>query len=188
MATFRLVLNVPSMATNNAKLFEKTPTNTRKEEVLNDFSNLFASVASGENRSWLSGQTAPSLKLCIDQNAVAATGTVTCASVANNDTVTIGNQVLTGKSAAPSGQNQWLCAVSNNADAIALAACINAHTTLSLYVSAAAASGVVTITAIGSALGVLGNAIILASSNGTRLAVVAMASGADDATARTYSF
>lgn len=48
----------------------------------------------------------------------------------NNDTVTIGGVVLTGKSAAPSGESQFLCAVSAAADGAALAACINAHSKL----------------------------------------------------------
>lgn len=50
--------------------------------------------------------------------------------LSNNDTVTIGNVVLTGKTAAPSGQSQFLCGVSAAADGAALVACINAHTGL----------------------------------------------------------
>lgn len=121
----------------------------------------------------------------IDANAVAATGTVTTtASVANNATVTIGNVILTGKTGTVTGQAQWKCGVSANADATALAACINANTNLNTLFSAAALSAVVTITCIGtvsgSTLGAIGNMIILASSDGTNLAVVAFSGGVND--------
>lgn len=99
---------------------------------------------------------------------VAASGTVTCASVADADTVTLGKIVLTAKT-SPSGSAQWARGVSNTADAAALAACINAHTTLSTLVSATSAAAVVTITA--NARGSVGNHIGLASSSGTTLAV-----------------
>lgn len=187
MATLRMALALPYLATNNAVKLEKTPTDQRKEEVLTDIGRILEDVAGGLRQRY-SGQTCPSLKLSIDESTTAAHGTATCASVANNDTVTVGNQILTAKTSGPSGANQWLAGVSDTADGVALAACINAHATLSQYVLATAASGVVTVTAIGPALGVLGNAIILASSNNTRLAVVAMASGANDASAQTYSF
>jgi hypothetical protein len=50
--------------------------------------------------------------------------------IANNETVTIGSVVLTGKSSAPSGESQFLCAVSAASDGAALVACINAHSKL----------------------------------------------------------
>lgn len=62
--------------------------------------------------------------------------TVTAAlsgAMANNDTVTIGGVVLTGKTSAPSGQAQFLVGVSAAADGAALIACINAHTSLKGY-------------------------------------------------------
>jgi hypothetical protein len=188
MATLRMALNIPSLATNNAKSgFEIGPTN-RQGEVLTKVAAIMEAIAGGGHRSYLSGQAAPSLVLSIDQNTTAASGTVTCVTVANNSTVTIGNQTLTGKTAAPSGQNQFLCGVSATADALALKNCINAHSTLSQYMLATSALGVVTITMIGPALGVIGNQFKLTSSDGTNLAVVAFASGADDSTAKTFSF
>jgi len=50
--------------------------------------------------------------------------------IANNETVTIGPVVLTAKTAAPSGESQFLAGVSAAADGAALAACINAHSKL----------------------------------------------------------
>ena len=100
---------------------------------------------------------------------VAATGTVTFASVANNDTITINGVVFTAKTASPSG-DQFLVGVSNTADAAAAAVAINASTTAGTvgYFTVSAASGVLTITAV--ERGIMGNAISVASSNGTRLA------------------
>ena len=60
--------------------------------------------------------------------------------IANNDTVTIGSVVLTGKSSAPSGESQFLCAVSAAADGAALVACINAHSKLKGLVLASGTS------------------------------------------------
>jgi phage tail sheath gpL-like len=114
---------------------------------------------------------------------VQASGTVTCASVAAADTVTINGVVLTASS-TPSGEAQFEIDGTDAQDAAALAAIINAHSTLQYVVSAsAAASGVVTITALQP--GVIGNAITLASSNGTRAAVsgARLANGAGSAVA-----
>lgn len=113
-----------------------------------------------------------------------ASATVTNASVSNNDTVTIGNIVYTAKTSGPTG-NQWLVGVSDTADAAALVAVLNANTSLSPYIVATSALGVVTLTSV--ALGALGNLLALTSSNNTRLAVVGFASGVD-ATISTYNF
>ncbi len=101
-------------------------------------------------------------------NPVAASATITCASVAVDDTVTIGNTVLTAK-ASPSTENQFSQAGSNTADGASLAAVINVHSVLSLAVAATASNGVVTVTALQK--GVLGNHVNLTSSDGATLAV-----------------
>lgn len=108
---------------------------------------------------------------------VAASGTITCASVADSDTVTIAGTVLTAKT-SPVGSAQWARGGTNTVDAAALTACINAHATVSQYVTASSALGVVTITA--NVRGVIGNLISLASSDNTTLAKsgTALASGA----------
>jgi phage tail sheath gpL-like len=109
---------------------------------------------------------------------VASSAICTCASVADADTVTVAGTVLTAKT-SPSGSAQWARGVSDTADAAALVACINAHTTVSQYVTAASVAGVVTITA--NIKGVIGNLITLTSSSNTTLAVTGsgkLASGA----------
>lgn len=187
MATLRMALALPRLATANAtKIENRTPANNFKNEVLTEVAKLMEDVAGGW-RSQLSGQAQPSFQLSIDENATAATGTITLASVANNDTVNIAGVTLTAKTSSP-GANQWLVGVSDTADAAALVVLINAHATLSQYFLASSALGVVTLTAIGPALGVIGNGLIVSSSNGTRLACVAMSGGADDSNKQTYTF
>lgn len=113
---------------------------------------------------------------------VAASATATCASVADADTITIAGTVLTAKT-SPAGSAQWARGVSDTADAAALVACVNAHATVSQYVTASNVLGVVTLTA--NVKGPIGNLITLVSSNGTRLAVTGsglLASGAGGVT------
>lgn len=188
MSTFRIALDVPWMATNNAAKLEKTPTDQRKEEVLTDFARLLENIAGGQRQVY-SGQTPPSFKLSIDQNATAATGTVTfTGSSANNCHVNVGSIQFVGKTGTVGSNPNFKCGVSANADGAAFAAAVNANATTSQYVSAVNANGVVTLTAIGNAIGVLGNGIILTSDDGTNAAVSAFASGAEDSSKQTYSF
>lgn len=84
---------------------------------------------------------------------VAATGTITQVSAVAANTVTIGGVTLTA------GTN-WSVAGTDAQDAAALAAAINANTTLNKIVYATSASNVVTLTALQA--GVIGNYISLA--------------------------
>jgi hypothetical protein len=117
---------------------------------------------------------------------VAASGTITCATVAADATVTIGAVTLTAK-ASPSGENEFSQAGSDSADATALAAKINAHSVLSKIVSAAAVDAIVTVTCL--AKGLVGNQIPL-SETGSTITVSApfLAGGTGGATtsAATY--
>lgn len=177
MATFRIIL-----ATQFPKTSKGVQT-TDKHSAMAHLLNMLAGINSG------GGIGVPATVVTeIDDNKVAATGTVTCVTVANNSTVQVGGVTFTGKTSSPSGSSQFLCGVSATADAAALAAVINAHLTTNQYVSAAPALGVVTITAVGAALGLLGNALILSSSDGTNLAVVAMTGGINDLGKATYAF
>lgn len=118
--------------------------------------------------------------------AVAASGTATCASVALNDTVTVGGVTFTAKTAGPTG-DQWLVGVSDTADAAALAAAWNASGTAATAGVVASSSGaVVTFTAKDA--GKTGNLVTLASSNGTRLAVSGSRLASGTATYTTLSF
>lgn len=122
-------------------------------------------VAAGAHRAKLSVQTGASAP-------VQASGTITCASVANNDTIIIGGLTFTAKT-SPSGSVEFTRGVSDTADAADLAAKINAHATLSLVVSAAAASGVVTLTALQP--GVVGNFIATRQGVGSTMTCAAAA-------------
>lgn len=119
---------------------------------------------------------------------VAASGTITLATVAADDTVVIGGVTFTAK-ASPSGESQFSQAGSDTADAASLAAKINAHSTLSQVVSATSANAVVTVTAL--QRGVIGNFITMSQTGGTMtLSGSALAGGTGGATnaAQTYSF
>lgn len=120
----------------------------------------------------------------LNGDGVKASGTVTAASAQAADTVTIGATTLTASSSTTDATH-FKVGVSDTADAAALASAIGLNTTLNKYVTASANTGVCTITC--AETGVIGNAIKLTSSNNTRLAVVAMASGAQDtAVSTTY--
>ena len=124
-------------------------------------------------------------KVLIGAYAVKATGTVTLASFVANDTVTINGVVLTGK-ASPAGSAEFACGVSDTADAAALAAVINAHTTLNTMVVATSALGVVTLTAY--VPGALGNAVTLAISAHGSVSAARMASGTNGTTEKTHYY
>ena len=114
---------------------------------------------------------AATLNVSLSSSAlVAATGTVTAASVQAGDTVTINGVVFTATTSAAAA-NEFNIGASNTTCAAAIATSVNASTTALIqgFISASAASGVCTLTAIPA--GVVGNAYTLVSSNGTRLAV-----------------
>lgn len=117
--------------------------------------------------------TITDIKANITINSCQAAATVTCASVAAADTVTVGGVVFTAiaNGSTPSSYKQFSVGASDNACATNLAAAINAQQkspAVNRTVTAVAATNVVTITA--DAEGTGGNAITLVTSNGTRLA------------------
>jgi phage tail sheath gpL-like len=107
--------------------------------------------------------------------AASAAVAITHANVTNGDTVTIGNVVITAATSG-NGTTSWTIGADATADATAMAACINANTTLNKIVSASAASGTVTITSL--VKGVIGNALALVTSDATAFGLTAFASGA----------
>lgn len=100
-------------------------------------------------------------------NTAPATSTITLthANITNNDTLTIGPQLLTWKTSA-ANQNEITIGANATADATALAAVINAHTTLKGLVSAVASSGTVILTAIAPGNG---GRFTLSTSDGTAM-------------------
>lgn len=109
-----------------------------------------------------------------DTSLVRASGTVTVASVLADDTLTINNVTLTGKS-SPLGESQFDSDGSDATVAAAIVAKINAHSSLTGIVTATSSGAVVTVSAY--VKGLIGNAITLASSGATLAVSAARLSG-----------
>lgn len=120
-----------------------------------------------------------------DPVAATASVAITHANVTNGDTVTIANVVITAATSG-NGTSSWTIGADATADATAMAACINANTTLSKIVSASAASGTVTLTVLQK--GVIGNGLGLATSDATAFTLTAFASGAGGAATAAETF
>jgi hypothetical protein len=122
---------------------------------------------------YVSGSTA-------DPVAATAAIAITHANVTNNDTTTILNTVITAATSG-NGTTSWTIGANATADAVALAACINANTTLNKQVVASiAVAGTVTLTAL--VKGVAGNGFALATSDATAFGLTAFAGGAGGST------
>lgn len=124
-------------------------------------------------------------KSSTDPVAATATITITHANVTNGDTTTIANTVITAATSG-NGTTSWTIGADATADAVALAACINANTTLNKFLVATAAAGVVTLTCV--LKGVVGNGLQLSTSDATAFALVAFASGAGGTSGAGSSF
>jgi phage tail sheath gpL-like len=119
-----------------------------------------------------------SCKAYLSTTVVQATGTITLSSFVEDDTVTVNGTLLTGKN-SPSGSAQFAIGASDTLTAVALAACINANTTLNKQVVATSSGAVVTITAlVPGAFGNLGTLAI--SAHGSVSGGGLLASGAQD--------
>lgn len=137
--------------------------------------HLFERLGGGLEAASFSVQTSANAPV-----QAAATFTVVYGTLSSgSSTCVIGSTTLTAET-SPSGQAQWAIG-SNLAGAIAnLAACINAHTTLNKYVSAAVtATGVVTVTALVS--GVIGNFVTFTGGTGITASAATLTSGAGGA-------
>ena len=156
-----------------------TPVSTDATKTALQLRNAFSKLSSGHN----SGAYSVACRTA----AVAASGTVTLANASVADTVTIAGVVFTAVASGATG-DQFNQGGTDTADADSLVTAINASSSAGITgcVTASNNSGVVTITA--SQPGSIGNAITLASSNGTRLAVsgARLASGAETLTTHTY--
>ncbi|MFW7382372.1 MAG: hypothetical protein ACOH5I_26480 [Oligoflexus sp.] len=156
------------------------PSSSKPKEAALALSQFFKNLASGTDRASVDVQTGSA-------DPVAASGTLTLTSAIATDAVTIGAVTLTG-SDTPANENQWNTSGADDAaDAAALAAAINAHSVLSLVVSASSAANVVTISA--RQKGVVGNQIPLSSADATIVASASfLASGAGGVTDAAVSY
>lgn len=125
---------------------------------------------------------------CDSPVAATATITLTHANIDDADTVTIGGTVITAKTSATVDSTQWTIGADETADAAAMAATINKNLTLSRIMTATSALGVVTLTM--KVKGVIGNSIVMSTSDATAFALVAFSGGTGGAcnTVSTYSF
>lgn len=161
---FRLDVTVGDNA--NGVIAYLLPSRKSPVAILNALVKYFGSMVAGSTDS----------STRVVTSAVSATGTVVFSSFVQDDTVTVGATTLTGRD-TPANENQFAANGNDAADATAFAACVNAHSVLSKYLSAAK-TGAATVTLTSLVPGVIGNAIILAiSAHGS---VGAFASGAED--------
>lgn len=164
MANTSLVIVVTSARTiANLGGFIKDASEPREE--MRGLRHLFERLSGGLEKASVTVQSSASAP-------VRATGTLTLtfASIANNDTVTIAGTVLTCVTGTPSGA-QFKKVTDGPTTAVNLAALINSNATLSLLMKAVAVSSVVTCTI--NTVGAIGNQATLATSNSGGIAVSA---------------
>lgn len=118
--------------------------------------------------------------------AASATITITHANLAADDAIVVCRQTLTAKDSGATAGTQYNIGADATADAVALAACINANTTLSKYVTATSAEGVVTVTS--KMKGAWGNLLsISATDNAFAISNFAGGAGGFDTAPISYS-
>lgn len=149
-------------------------TNKSREAAL-ALSRYFKDVASGRMRASFDVQTGGAAP-------VRASATWTLASVVATDACTVGGVTFTFTSSPSAETDVEVDGADDTADAAALAAAVNAHSTISKQVSATSALGVVTIEA--REAGVMGNLIAISDADSTITTSSAYlangAGGADD--------
>lgn len=163
---FRLDIQVPDSGADVASAFNILSGGGEKT-TMSRIVAFMSAIASGAKSAFMRIVTA----------AVQATGTVTFSSWVATDTVTIGVIVLTG-SATPANENQFLSTGNDAADAVAFAACVNAHSVLSKIVSVATpTTAVATVTCL--VPGAIGNQVALAISAHGSVSAVTLTGGVD---------
>lgn len=135
------------------------------KDVCNQLKRISSGIAAGEVQVSHSS-TSPV--------AASASVAITHANLAADDVIIVCRQTLTAKDSGANGTTQYNIGADAPADAVNLAACINANTTLSKYVLASAASGTVTLTA--KLKGAWGNLLSVTSSDNA-FAITDFASG-----------
>ena len=140
-------------------------------ESLQQFINYITSA--------LSGSRLDTVTFDVRNNQVAASGTLTCASTAADDTCAINGVTFTAKASGATG-NQFNVGASDSVTATNLAAAINASASALVdgHVTAEAADEVVTVTAV--VPGFAGNTITLEGTTTTLEASGARLEGGDE--------
>lgn len=124
-------------------------TGTDSRDRAKNLENVIKSLASGSRNG--------AITVHVDGVRASATITVDNSKVTANDTIKIGATTLTCKASGANGTTEFNKSTTDTLTAVNLAAVINANTTLSTYLTASNASGVVTITC--KQPGLIGNAI-----------------------------
>jgi len=165
MSFQRLIIESPLTAVGFKSVCDLDP---GQFPALNNFAGYVGAVLGGNQ----------SAKLSFQVGAVNATGTLTVAAggSANNETCTILNITLTGKTSS-TADNEFTVSATAATQATNMAAAINASTTLAGKVAATSALGVVTITSV--VPGLLGNGLQLSAGTLANVAAGAFASGTD---------
>lgn len=168
-----------SQADNGPRHIKST---TLPREEMRALAHYFSRLADGLENANVSVQSAALAP-------VRATGTITLtfASIANNDTVTIAGTVLTCVTGTPAGP-QFKKVTDGPTTAANLAALINSNATLSKLVFATSSGSVVTLTCLAS--GTIGNLVTQATSNGTGfvLSAATLTTGAGGAETAPVSY
>jgi len=165
MSLQRLIINSDLSAAGFKSVCDLAP---GQLPALNNFIAYLAGVSGGNYMGLLSFQV----------GAVEAAGTLTVATggSTNNQTCSIGNVTLTAKTSSVV-DNEFSISATAATQAAAMAAAINASTTLKGIVTATALLGVVTITSV--VPGLAGNGLQLSAGNLSNVTLGAMASGLD---------
>lgn len=119
MSVIRIIIDSPKPA---AALANRINPANGSREMITKIAELFAAAASGSETA----------KIRIHGSAVQASGTVTFASIVENDTVTINGVVFTGKD-SPASAVQFTTGVSDENSANSLRAKVNAATSAKIY-------------------------------------------------------
>lgn len=167
------------MTTDDNKEQFTTPTAAPKEHA-KKLQNYFRAIGAGIKMATFEQFNSATA-------SVKAATTATCATVVADNTLTIAGVTLTAK-ASPSSQSEFLRSANNTTQAAAIAACINAHTSLLGIVTATSSGAVVTITAalpgpLGNLVTTVGTVTTLACANATLVGGAGV-----DVTAVSYNF
>jgi len=171
-----LVLTLKGSGVDALKAASSAP-----HEAIRDLINHLSALSSGNEKGTIYAQSST-----VDPVAASATATLTsCAT----DTITIGSITFTG-TASPSTSLHFETDGDDTADAAALAAAINAHTTTNKIVIATSSTNVVTIQAL--QRGLVGNFIPLTETGSTIVCTgsgfLAGGTGGAANSASTYAF